>query len=149
MAPIAFGFLILIAAAAVLGVLAGALGGAVVWWARINLLVGGLLAFGAFALVLVLEGEGDQTWMRAKLIWGTPSFVIAFLLCRLTARWLEMRTTLRRGWISLLGFLAAVGLGALYLLLFRIDPKAPLYAAPPAAALLIGLLIWSRRPARS
>ena len=143
MAPIAFGFMILIGAAAVLGVVVGAIGGAVVWRVRLNLVLGGLLTAGVFLLVLVADHPGDFLWLRAKLTWGIPPLSLAFLIASISARWLEARTALRPTWITLAACGISLGLGCLYLLLFRIDLEAPLRVALVADVGLIVVLIWN------
>jgi len=150
MAPIAYGFLILIGAAATLGAFVGAIGGAVVWRLRMNVLLGGLLTACALILAFIADHPEDQTWLRAKLIWGVPSMTVTFLVCTVAARWLEVRTALRPIWTALAAFGVALSLGVLYLLLFRYSPKAPLVVAPGAVLclILILLLMRGRRLAR-
>jgi hypothetical protein len=145
MAPVAFGFMILIGAAAVLGVVVGAIGGAVVWRARINLVLGGLLTAGAYLLVLVVDYPGDFTFLRAKLTWGAPPLSLAFLIASISARWLEARTALRPTWITLAACGVSLGLGFLYLSLFRFDRETRLVGALVADVGLMLVLIWTAR----
>src|SRR5438552_12847513 len=129
MAPIAFGFMILIGAAALMGVMVGAIGGAVIWRMRMNLVLGGLLTAGVYLLVLVADHLGDFLWLRAKLTWGIPPLSLAFLIASVSARWLKARTRLHPTWTTLAACGVGLGLGFLYLLLFRIDLEAPLAVA--------------------
>jgi hypothetical protein len=58
MEPIAVGFMVLVGTAALLGVVVGAIGGAVAWRVRICLPLGGLPTGGALFVVLVAEQNG-------------------------------------------------------------------------------------------
>ena len=141
----AVGFMVMIAAAAVLGVLVGAIGGAVAWRLRMNLVLGGLLTACAFLLVLVVEQHGDVVWLRAKLAWGIPALTVAFLVGSVFARWLDARTRLRPAWTTLAAFGFSLCMGFFYLLLFRLSPRAPLLGALIADVALILLLLLRRR----
>src|SRR5437016_5819091 len=143
MAPIAFGFMILIGAAAHMGVVVGAIGGAVVWRMRMNLVLGGLLTAGVYLLVLVADHPGDFLWLRAKLTWGIPPLSLAFLRASVSARWLKARARLDTIWTSLAACGVGLGLGFLFLLLFRTDLEAPLAVALVADVGLVVVLIWS------
>jgi hypothetical protein len=143
MEPIAVGFMILIGTAALIGVVVGAIGGAVTWRVGGNLALGGLLTACALVGVLIAEGEGSMTWLRAKLTWGAPSMALTFLLAWLSARWLQARTTLGPNWTALAAFGIALSLGLLSLKLFGISPRTPLLAGLGACVCLI-LLIRSR-----
>jgi hypothetical protein len=145
MEPIANGFLVLIGASATLGAFVGAIGGAAVWRLRMNLVLGGLLTACALTLVFVAEHPEDQTWLRAKLIWGVPPMTVTFLAGTVAARWLEIRMAVRSIWTALAAFGVALCLGFLHLLLFRYGPKAPLLAAPGFVLGLILLLFLIRR----
>jgi hypothetical protein len=59
MEPIAVGFMVLVGTAALLGVVVGAIGGAVAWRVGVSLPLGGLLTAGAFLAVLVAEQRGS------------------------------------------------------------------------------------------
>jgi len=145
MEPFAVGFMILVAGAAFMGVVVGAIGGAMTWRLRSSLALGGLLTACAFLLVLILEHPQDFLWLRAKLTWGVPATSLTFLICSVSAPWLKARTALRPTWIALaaLGFTLSVGF--LYLLLFRISMQAPLVAALLGDICLIFLLMRNRR----
>jgi hypothetical protein len=65
MEPIAVGFMILVRGAAFIGVVVGAIGGAVVWRLRYSLVVGGILTACAYLLVLIVEHHQDFIWLRA------------------------------------------------------------------------------------
>src|SRR5262245_65399719 len=111
MAPVGYGFLILIFTAALTGVVVGAIAGAVVWRLRCNLALGGLVTACLFPLVLIAEAYGNVYWLRAKIIWGAPSAALTFLVCSIAARWLEARTALRAMWIALTAGGPPVGAG--------------------------------------
>jgi len=85
----AVGFMVLVGTAAAMGVLVGTIGGAVVWRLRGNLALGGVLTGCAYLLVLIVDHHEDFLWLRAKLTWGVPSMTLAFLICAVSARWLE------------------------------------------------------------
>jgi hypothetical protein len=145
MEPFAVGFMVLIAGASVIGVVVGAIGGAVLWRLRIGVVPGAVLTAGAYLLVLVLEHHEDFIFLRAKLTWGAPSMSLAFLICSVSARWLEARTKLRPTWIALAALGFSLAMGFLYLLLFRLSMRAPLVAALAGDICLILLLMRSRR----
>jgi len=145
MEPIAVGFMILIGTAALLGVIVGALGGIVFWRFRINLLRGSLLTALAYVLLLVVESEGRTSWMKAKLVWGAPALMLAFLLASLLAPWLASRMALRPTWTSLISLGLTWALGFVYLLLFRLSLAAPPWVALGADVFLLVLLIRNRR----
>lgn len=141
MEPIAVGFMILVAGASFIGVVVGAIGGAVLWRLRIGVVVGGVLTAFAYLLVLILEHHEDLVFLRAKLTWGAPSMSLSFLICSVSATWLEARTKLRPTWIALAALGFSLGVGFLYLLLFRVSMGAPLVAALAGDICLILLLI--------
>jgi len=143
MAPIAAGFVVLILTAALMGVVVGAIGGAVAWRFRANLVLGAVATWCAFLLLLVADSY-DLHWLRAKLTWGTPPLTLTFLMASALARELEARTALRRAWIGLAAFGIALSLGLLYLRLFRLDLWTPLPLALGADVALILLLTRAR-----
>ena len=145
MEPIAAGFMILIATAALLGVIVGAIGGAVFWRFRVNLLTGSLLTALAYVLLLVVESEGRTSWVKVKVVWGTPALMLAFLLTSLLAPWLASRTALRPTWTGLISLGLTWAMGFVYLLLFRVSLAAPPWVALGADACLLLLLIRNRR----
>ena len=55
MEPIAVGFMVLVGTAALLGVVVGAIGGAVVWRVGISFPLGGLVTGSALLVVLIAE----------------------------------------------------------------------------------------------
>jgi hypothetical protein len=145
MAPVAFGFLILIATAAVTGALVGAIGGALVWRLRLNAAAGIALTVCAFLGILLLDQWGDTTWLRAKLAWGIPSLAVTFLSASLSARWVAARTRLSPTWTAIVACVLALSLGFLYMFLFKLSPGAPLVGGPAISLCLILLLVLSRR----
>lgn len=144
MSPLAAAGMVMVGAAVLVGFLVGAIGGAIACRLRSNLALGGLLTAGAYLLVLVAERPGDFRWLARELIWGAPSMALAYLICAVSARWLEARTALRRNWAMLAAFGFTLCMGVLYLLLFRLHPWAPLLAALAADVLLTVLLMRSR-----
>lgn len=146
MEPIAVGFMVLIAAATVTGVVVGAIGGAIVWRVKINLALGAVLTACAFLLVLVADYHKDFYWLSSKLRWGAPSLALAYLLSLISARWLHAHTRLHRNWISVAAFGISTALGLLYLRLFGLSPQLLLGAALGAGVCLVLLLVQSRKP---
>ena len=142
--PIAVGFILSIAGAAFIGVLVGALGGAIVWRFRVNIFVGGLLTALAFVLFLIVDDGGRRLLMKAELTWGTPALLLAFLLTSLLAPWLASRLTLRPTWIGLIALGLAWAIGFVYLLLFRVSLTAPPWVALGADVCMLLLLIRNR-----
>ena len=150
MEPVAAGFLILIGAAGVLGVLTGAIGGALAWRLRLHLLLGALLTALAFVLFLFIDHGGRLAWIRAELAFGLPPMVFAFLTASIASRWLALRSSLRPTWTAVAAFGIAMVTGALCLLLFRIGPAALLTGAISAdVLLLLVLLLMTRRLRRT
>jgi hypothetical protein len=148
MEPIAYGFMVMMGAAAFLGVLVGAIGGAVIWRLRINVALGAVLTAGALLLVLIASHHGKLLWLRAELTWGAPSMALAFLICSVSARWIAARTSLHPNWSVLAALGVTFSTGFLYLMMFRLHFRAPLLAALIADVFLILLLIRSRGPVR-
>jgi hypothetical protein len=144
MEPFAVGFVVSIAAAAVTGILVGAIGGAVVWRMRMNLVVGSLLTACAYLLILLADGQ-RLLGLRGHLYWGVPLLILGFLLSSVAARWLRTRIKLRPTWIALQALGLALTLGFLNLLLFRWSFRAPPLVALAADACLFVLLIRSQR----
>src|SRR5262245_18562256 len=146
MAPVAAGFIVLILTAALMGVIVGAIGGAVVWRLRVNLVLGAVLTAFAFVVTLVAEYPGSF-FLRAKLVWGLPPMLLTFLIASLSARALEARTRLRPLWTTLAAFGCALSLGSMFLWLFRLDLQITIVAALVAdagLAVLIAYLALSR-----
>jgi len=144
MAPIAAGFLVLIGTAALLGVLVGAIGGAVTWRLRLNLVLGALLTTGALLLTLIAFHHEDLVWLRPELTWGISAMLFTFLVASIWAEWIEARATLRPAWIALGACGVALSVGFLYLLLFRISPQVQLRVGVGADIGLISLLLLAR-----
>src|SRR5258705_3832911 len=132
MDAVAVGFMVLIAGAAFMGVVVGAIGGAVTWRFGGSLVLGGLMTACAYLLALILEHPQDFIWLGAKLTWGIPATSVTFLIGSVSAPWLKARTALRPTWIALATLGITLSMGFLYLLLFRISMQAPLVAAPVA-----------------
>ena len=147
MEPIAAGFMFSIAAAAFLGVVVGAIGGAVIWRLRKNIFLGGLLTAGAYVLLLIAENEGRRLWIRGELAWGIPALVVSFLLSSLLARLLSTHTRLSPTWTSVATLGLTWVLGFLYLFLFRVSLTAPREVALWADTCLLLLLVVQSRKA--
>ena len=128
-----------------MGVVVGAIGGAINWRLGGGLVLGGLLTACAFLLAVVLEHPQDFTWLRAKLTWGIPATSVTFLIGSVSAPWLKARTALRPTWIALAALGFTLSMGFLYLLLFRVSLQAPLVAALVGDFCLILLLMRARR----
>lgn len=149
MEPIAYGFMITIAGAAVMGVALGALGGACVWRARIHILVGALLTAAIYVLLLIADHHGRTFWLNAELMWGAPMLAMGYLVSSLAAGWVAARSRLGRTWSALVSLCVALVVGLSYMLLFRIDLRAPIAWAWVIDAVLVVLLILSRAKPRS
>ena len=151
MAPVAYGFLILLFTAALTGVVVGAIAGAAVWRLRCNLALGALVTACLFPLVLVAEAYGNVYWLHAKLIWGAPPAALTFLICSISARWLEARTALRPLWIAFAACGLALSAGFLYLSWFKhqlLSPQgawSPLLPVLTADIVLLVVLLLTRR----
>jgi hypothetical protein len=146
--PIAYGFLVMIAGAAFAGMVVGAIGGAVVWRVSCHLLLGIVLTFCTFFLIIIADEQGHHAFLRAKLVWGAPSMGLTFLVGSIAARWLGAWTAIRRTWIALAAFGLALVAGFLYMLLFRARTESALATALWVDAGLVVLLILTRRLAR-
>ena len=70
---------------------------------------------------------------------------LAFLICSVSAPWLEARTGLRPTRAALAAFGFSLGVGLLHLLTFRVSLRAPLVSALAADLCLILLLMHNRR----
>ena len=154
MAPVGYGFLVLIFTAILVGAVVGAIAGAVVWRLRCNLVLGGLVTACLLPLALVAEAYGNISWLRVKVTWGAPSMALTFLICSISARWLEAHTALRPLWIAGAACGLALSAGFLYLSWFKYlllsshGPWGPLLPALAADIFLLFVLLLTRRPVR-
>jgi hypothetical protein len=154
MAPVGYGFLVLLFTAALVGVVVGAVAGVVVWRSRCNLVLGGLATACLLPLVLVAEAYGSVYWLRAKVTWGAPSTALTFLICSISARWLDAHTALRPLWIALAACGLALSVGLLYLAWVKYllgsshGPWGPLLPALAADIVPLAVLLLIRRPVR-
>ena len=144
MEPIAVGFMVLVGTAAFIGVVVGAIGGAVAWRLGTSRALGGLLTAGGLLVVLVAEGDGSLTWLRPKLTWGVPWMAFTFLVASASARWLQGRTTLSRNAMAAVAFAVALILGLSSLRLVGLSLRAPLLATVGVGGWLILLAIRDR-----
>ena len=119
MAPVAAAAYATIGATALLAVIIGAVGGAVLWRARHGLALGGLFVVGAF--FVAFAAFIGFSW-RGALVFGVIPLILTFLISFLAARQLRTRANFRPIWASLAALGTALILGLLYMLLFRIDP---------------------------
>lgn len=142
MEPIAYGFMITVAGASVMGVAVGALGGAAAWRAGIHIALGALLTACVYVLLLIADEHGRLFWLRAELVWGAPLLAMGYLVSSLAAGWVAARTRLGRTWTALTSFCVALVVGLSYMLLFRIDMQAPIRWAWVIDAGLAVLLMW-------
>jgi len=144
MEPFANGVMVLIAGAVVTGVLVGAIGGAIVWRLRGNLLLGGFLTLCALVLVLVIDELDNFAWLSSKLTWALPSMIFTFLLASIVARSMAEHLGLRPLWIAVAAFLTSLALGLVFLRIFRFSLLAPVLASLALAAYLI-VRSWRHR----
>ena len=140
MEPVAAAGYVIIAAHAVLGVLLGALAGAVV-----SALGRGLI-WGAVAAGAIYLGEAlfQSTRLAAAALIGLPPLILTLLACWIVARWLQARLKWRRLWAVPAAFAAAVILGFLWMLLFRHSVQLPITVAIVADVGLLGWMVYSR-----
>ena len=138
--PVAAAGYVIIAAHAVLGVLLGALAGAVVSALGRGLIWGGLAA----ALIYLGEALLHSTRLAAAALIGLPPLVLTLLACWLAARWLQARLKWRRLWAVPAASAAAVIVGFLWMLLFRHSVQLPITVAIVADLGLLGWIAYSR-----
>lgn len=136
-----------IAGAAVLAVFVGALGGAIVWRARLHIALGALLTACAYVLLLIVDHHGRLFWLTAELNWGAPMLALTFLVGSLAGRWIGAHARWRSTLVALASFGVALVVGLSYMFLFRIDIQAPLRWAWVIDAGLVLLLLRSRKRA--
>ena len=130
------------AALAVMAVMAGALGGAVVWWFRIGIAWGGLLTAGGFlAWTVLLESYS----LKGAVSLGFPLATLTFLAAWLVAGALEARTKWRRIWTALAASGSALLAGMLCMLTARIHLWAPVLVALPVDVCLVWLVFLGRK----
>ena len=148
MEPIAYGFMVTVAGASVMGVAVGALGAACAWRARIHVVLGAILTGVAYVLLLIADHHGRLFWLSAELVWGAPLLTMAYLVGSLAGRWTAARTRWGPTWTALVSFVVALAAGLSYMLLFRLDMRAPLGWAWVIDAVLVVLLILIRNSTR-
>jgi len=138
--PVAAAGYVIIAAHAVLGVLLGALAGAIV-----SALGRGLIWAGVAAAAIYLgEALLHSTRLAAAALIGLPPLVLTLLTCWIVARWLQARPKWRRLWAVPAAFAAALILGFLWMLLFRHSVQLPITVAMVADVGLLGWMAYSR-----
>ena len=138
--PVAAAGYVIIAAHAVLGVLLGALAGAIV-----SALGRGLIWAGVAAAAIYLgEALLHSTRLAAAALIGLPPLVLTLRTCWIVARWLQARPKWRRLWAVPAAFAAALILGFLWMLLFRHSVQLPITVAMVADVGLLGWMAYSR-----
>jgi len=144
MAPIAAGYMFLLAATAGWGIIIGAISGAIIWRLRINVILGSVITVITFVLFLLAEHRSDTTWLPSTLLLGMPSLLFAFLLASLSAQWSGTHFHFRPLWTALASFGFTLVVGFLFLMLFRIGPMVLLRAELIADVFLALLLLMQR-----
>src|SRR5258705_12752065 len=114
MDAVAVGFMVLIAGAAFMGVVVGAIGGAVTWRFGGSLVLGGLITACAYLLALILEHPQDFIWLSAKVTWGIPATSVTFLIGSVPAAWLNGRAPLLPSSIAIATHGIILSMGVLY-----------------------------------
>ena len=141
--PVAAAGYVIIAAHAVLGVLLGALAGAIV-----SALGRGLVWTGVAAGAIYLgEALLHSTRLFAAALIGLPPLILTLLTCWIVARRLQARLKWRRLWAVPAACAAALVVGFLWMLLFRHSVQLPITVAIVADLGLVGSLAYSRNRA--
>ena len=140
MEPVAAAGYVIIAAHAVLGVLLGALAGAIVSALGRGLFWGGVAA----AAIYLGEALLQSTRLAAAALIGLPPLFLTLFTCWILARWLQARLKWRRLWAVLAAFAAAVVVGFLWMLLFRHSVQLPITVAIVADLCLLAWMAYSR-----
>lgn len=139
MEPLAVAGYVMVASAAVLAVMLGALAGAIAWAVKGNVFWAGVLAAGAyFAVAVLLESHRPV----AAAIVGMPPLMLTLLSSWLAASYLQAR--LRRPWAAAAALGCALLLGFIWGFLFRIGLWTAVSVALAADACLIALICWGR-----
>jgi hypothetical protein len=107
---------VMVATAAVLAVIVGALTGVLAWAMKVNLLWGGACAVAAYLATLTLLGSYSFT---AATVVGGPPLILTVVTSGVTARFLDARAKLWRPVTALLALVCALLVGFLFLLLLR------------------------------
>jgi len=145
MEVISNGFVILVAYVAMVAIIMGAVGGAIVWKIRGGLTRGSLSTAGIYLLAAVpIIGF---PWLAVALIFGIPLLVLTFLITFLTAHHFETRANLHHILSILAAISTALIAGFLLLMLFRFNLWAPVWITLGADAYLILLVISERKVA--
>ena len=146
MDPIGYGMIRLAMNAVATGVLAGLIGGLVVWWARMRLVWGALLAFALFMALICVNGL-VRPWLGLEVTMGVPPLIMTFAIYMLVACGFARIMKIRRAWIALTALALSLGIGVAYLLLFNVELSIPGNVAVVAdVVLLLGAIAtWFRR----
>lgn len=131
----------MMAGAAVLALLLGAIAGSLARAIRRGFAWMALLAAAAYFATTVLTQSFSLVGAAA---FGVAPLVLTFLASWLTAGYLETRMKLRRLWAALAAFGAAVAAGSLWLLSFRLGVWAGIGLVLAADMLLIVSAVLSR-----
>lgn len=147
MAPIAYGFLALVAGVIVVAVVVGAAGGAINGRLRGVAPVGALATAGVYVLV-VIGSESVSAWKIT--VFGLLPLVLTFSAGSYATRLFEAHLGLRSAFAALAGLGSALLVGLLYVVLIRIewigllDPRTAWIALAVFVCLIVDS-IWKRR----
>lgn len=143
MEPFAIAGYLLIATAALDGVIVGTFAGAIAWAVRRSPIWVGLLVAGGYLAATVFLASYS---LAAAAVFGIPPLVLTFLTSWLAAYYLESRAGLRPIWATLVAFCCALITGLVWGLLFRLSVWAPVtFAAAADVFLILFLLFLTRR----
>lgn len=102
----------MVASAAVLAVMVGAVAGVLAWAMKLNILLGGVCAAAAYLAALALLGSHSLT---AAATVGGPPLLVTAVTAGVTARYLEARGRLWRPAVAMLALVVALAVGFLFL----------------------------------
>jgi len=138
MAPFAYGVLVMLGTVLVLGVLVGAIGGAILGGLKVDLSRGAGLVIVAYLAMCALSGVRLMEWA------GMLPLVTVFLLGSMTARFFRARVGLHPVLAGFAAFGIALAAGVSYLMLVRISwTFVPRNGYGVALAMLVVILITS------
>src|SRR5262245_25790554 len=140
--PVGAAGYVMVASAAVLAVMLGALAGAIAWALGRWLLWLALLAAVTYFAITVFV-ESARFWPAAVI--GMPPLVLTLLTSWLTAHYLAARWRWRRMPAALVGLGCSLLLGFLWGFLFRLGLWVPVWVALAADACLIAMFYLRMR----
>jgi len=133
MEPLAAAGYLLIASAALDGIMVGALGGAIAWAVKGRRRWIGLLVAGIYVTIVLRASYS----LKTGAVFGIPLLVLTFLISWLTASYLQARTRLKSIWSTPLAICCASIAGVAWAFLFRLGMWAPGTFAAVADVFLI------------